>query len=89
MNNFLIQTLITGDLWNFCEISIIEAKKVLLNIILIRKPHLHYFQNKIYICNYKTSFKFIVAYINCVLKVNANEVFPYHDDDLWYYVFFL
>ena len=41
----------------FCEISLAEAKKVLINSILTRnKPNLHSLSTYIYIRDYKTSF---------------------------------
>ena len=101
--------------WKLWEILCIEAKKVLLNIILIRKNLISiYFQHTIYSMQHycKSSFigrprqlvpgvcfkmhvcckllkcehgnqlarssdetSFVVAYVNCVLKVSANELF--------------
>ena len=54
-----------------CEILLVEAKKVLLNIIVIRKN---------LICIYFQHTFTSSRECKSVLKVNANEVFPYHYD---------
>ena len=65
-----------------------EAKKVLLNVILTRKnliciycQHGRPTEHGDQMMRASDETSFVVAYVNCVLKVNANEVFLDQDDE--------